>query len=77
MAKHHIYFQTTASTVVEIELPDDVTDPEAITEAAEKQINFPTLCGPCEGSHAQNLTLSDEWTALYKDGKRIGEPGGR
>lgn len=74
MAKHRIYFQTVASTVIEIELPDDVTDPEAITEAAEEQIDFPTLCNHCEGSRFQNLELGDEWKPITKDGKPIDGP---
>lgn len=67
MATHRILFQAVATTVVDIELPDDVTDPAAILEAAEDQIDFPDLCNHC----GDDLDLADQWTAIAKDGQPL------
>ena len=76
MAKHRIYFQTIASTSIEVEVPDEVTDPEEIAELAEEQADFPTLCHQCTGGtrfQSQNLELGDEWEPLREDGKPVVE----
>jgi hypothetical protein len=43
MAKYRIYVTTTASGTVDIEVPDDVTDPTEIVERAFDEGEFPSL----------------------------------
>lgn len=43
MAKYLVYVTTTASGTVDIEVPDDVTDPEEIAELAFSKGTLPTL----------------------------------
>lgn len=77
MAKHQIYFQTFASTSIEVELPDDITDPEEIVEYVQENADMPTLCHHCTGGskfERQNLTLGDEWEPLREDGKPVIDP---
>ena len=67
MAKRRVYFQAVVSTVVEIDLPDNELDPEAILEAAEEQVDFPDLCNQC----GTGLELADDWKATALDGEPL------
>jgi len=75
MAKYSVPMTTWASTTVEIEVPDDMTDPEQIAEIAERQLHadgIPSLCHQCAGGTrygSQNLEIGDEWEAAETDGK--------
>jgi hypothetical protein len=67
MAKHRILFQAVAATVIEVDLPDDITDPAKILEAAENQVDFPDLCNHC----GDDIDLADQWKAVAKDGQPL------
>ena len=49
MAKYRVYVTTTASAVVDIEVPDDVTGPNEIAEIAFDKAEFPTLSAKASG----------------------------
>lgn len=67
MPKYRIYFQTHASTSVELDVPEEITDPEGVMNWAEDQgsLDFPSLCHRCTGGRygAPSLELGDEWAA--------------
>lgn len=59
-----VYFQAIASTSVEIDVPDEVTDSDDIVNLAyEQNPDFPTLCHHCSGGQfgKPELELGDEW----------------
>lgn len=77
MTKVRIYFQTFASTSIEVEVPDGITDPEEIAEYAQENANFPRLCNHCTGGtrfDRQSLELGDEWEPLRENGKPVIDP---
>ena len=73
MARYTVPFTTWANTSVEIEVPDDVTDPEQIAELAWEQMGEeggPTLCHQCTGTrNGGGLEIGDEWEPARFDGK--------
>lgn len=72
MSMRRILFQAPATAALNVDLPDGVTDPTAVQEAAEAQgVDFPTLCNGCE-SH---VDLSDEWKPAAMDGELLPGPG--
>lgn len=72
MAKYRVNMQTIASTSIEIEVPDDVTDLEEITERAFNEANFPTLCAQCSGwGKDYSLDLGDEWDVSEYNGEPL------
>ncbi|WP_035838964.1 hypothetical protein [Kitasatospora azatica] len=67
MAVYSVALTTWANTSVEVEVPDDVTDPERIAELAVEHNDPPTLCNQCSGggrSGHQELELGDDWQAV-------------
>lgn len=74
MAKYRVSMQTVATTVIEVEVPDDVTDPEEIAERAYEEGTFPTICAHCSGwGKDHNLDLGDEWEVSEYEGKPLVE----
>lgn len=73
MARYIVPMTTWASTTVEIEVPDDITDPEQIAELALEQMAVeggPTLCHQCSSSrNGGGLEIGDEWEPAESDGK--------
>jgi hypothetical protein len=68
MAKYRVYLKTTASGVVDVEVPDDVTDPEEIAELAWQEAEFPTLSAQASGwGRSWSLDLG-EWETDVVDG---------
>lgn len=66
MAKYSVPFTTWASTVIEVEVPDDMTDPEQIADLALEQMakeSGPALCHQCAIGRRGNggLEIGDEW----------------
>ena len=49
MAKYRVYVTTTASGTVDVEVPDDVTDPNEIAELAYDKAEFPALSAKGSG----------------------------
>ncbi len=77
MTKVRVFFKTTASTSIEVEVPDGITDPEEIAEYAQENADMPTLCHHCTGGtkyERQNLELGDDWEPLREDGKPVIDP---
>ncbi|MFI9235807.1 hypothetical protein [Streptomyces sp. NPDC053079] len=74
--RYRVHLQTVASTAIDVEVPDDVTDPAEIIEAAYEQGEFPTLCHQCSGGlrQRQNLDLGDGWEPVTDNGKPIIDP---
>ncbi|MGW4648086.1 hypothetical protein [Kitasatospora sp. NPDC004289] len=68
MARYTVTLVTSASTVVEVDVPDDVTDPEEIAALALEQNNEPDLCRQCSHAGGQELYLGDEWEPNRFDG---------
>jgi hypothetical protein len=74
MAKYRVSMQTVATTVVEIEVPDDVTDHEEIATRAAEEGEFPTICGQCAGwGRGYSLDMGDEWNVSEYEGKPLVE----
>lgn len=74
MAKYRVSMQTVATTVIEIEVPDDVTDPEEIAERAAEEGEFPTICAQCAGwGRNYNLVMDGEWIVSEYEGKPLVE----
>lgn len=68
MTKYRVYVTTTASGTVDIEVPDDVTDPELIAELAFNEGTFPTLSAKGSGwGESWSLELGD-WETEVEDG---------
>jgi hypothetical protein len=68
MAKYRVYVTTTASGSVEIEVPDDVTDPEEISELAFSKGKLPRLSAQGAGwNEPWSLDLG-EWETDIVDG---------
>ena len=68
MPKYRVYLTTTASAAVDIEVPDDVTDPDEIAELAWSESEFPTLSAQASGwGRPWSLDLG-EWEADIVDG---------
>lgn len=71
MATYAVTLITNASTVVEVTVPDDVTDPTTIAELAIEENRGPNLCHQCSGggrSNGQELTIGDDWEPVMFDG---------
>lgn len=75
MARYSVPFTTWASTIVDIEVPDDVTDPTEIVELAERKlydIGTPDLCHQCSGGGrggTGNLSIGDDdWAVPIHNG---------
>ncbi len=65
--KYRVLIQTVASATVDIEVPDDVTDPDEIAERALSEGNLPTLCAQCSGwDKGFSLDLGD-WDITEHD----------
>lgn len=74
MAKYRVHVQTTASATVEVEVPDDVTDPNEISELAFDKADFPHLSAKAAGwGETWSLDLG-EWEDVIEDGKPAVEP---
>lgn len=74
MTKYRVNMQTVATTVIEIEVPDDMTDPEEIAERAADEAEFPTLCAQCAGwGRNVSLAMDGEWTVSEYEGKPLVE----
>ena len=74
MARYSVPMTTWASTVVDVDVPDDITDPEQIAELALQQMaeeGGPSLCHQCASGRrgSGGLELGDEWGAVQHDGK--------
>lgn len=73
MARYSVPMSTWASTVVEVDVPDDVTDPQQIADLALEQMaekGGPTLCHQCAGSrNGGGLDIGDEWEAVQNNGQ--------
>ena len=68
MSKYRVYATTTASGYVDIEVPDDVTDPEEISEIAFAKHSLPTLGANASGwGQPWGLELG-EWEPDIVDG---------
>lgn len=67
MPKYRVPLTTWADIAVDVDVPDDVTDPNAIAELAMEQVNV-SLCHQCAGSRNDSLTLGDEYSAVLTDG---------
>jgi hypothetical protein len=68
MAKYRVYLQTVASGTVDIEVPDDVTDPEEICELAFAEKELPSLGAQASGwGQPWSLDLG-EWEPETQDG---------
>ena len=68
MAKYRVYVTTTASGTVDIEVPDDVTDPEEISEIAFSKGELPTLSAKGQGwGESWSLDLG-EWEPEIENG---------
>ena len=68
MAKYRVYLTTTASAAVDIEVPDDVTDPEEISEIAWNEAEFPSLSAQASGwGQSWSMDLG-EWGNEIVDG---------
>jgi len=68
MAKYRVYVTTTASGTVDIEVPDDVTDPEEIAELAYSNGELPTLSAKGSGwGEPWSLELGD-WETETENG---------
>lgn len=74
MTKYRVYVQTTATAVVEVEVPDGVTDPDEISQIAADKGEFPTLSAKASGwGEKWSLELGD-WEDVIEDGKPYVEP---
>lgn len=72
MRRVSVPMTTWANSSVIVEVPDDVTDPEAIAELARVKFHedSPTLCNGCTGGHSQGapeLEIGDEWDIPLDD----------
>jgi hypothetical protein len=68
MAKYRVYVTTTASGTIDIEVPDDVTDPEEISEIAFSKGEWPRLSAQGSGwGQPWSLELG-EWEPEIQDG---------
>ncbi len=68
MAKYRVYVTTMASGAVDIEVPDDVTDPEEISELAFRKGTLPSLTAQGSGwGEPWSLELG-EWEPEEQDG---------
>lgn len=68
MRRYTVTLVTSASTVVEVDVPDDITDPERIAALAVAANNEPGLCNRCSHADGQELHLGDEWKPGRLDG---------
>ncbi|WP_354643927.1 hypothetical protein [Kitasatospora camelliae] len=67
MARYTVTLTTSANAVVDVEVPDDVTDPEEIAElavAALEDEGAPDLCNAC----ATPVQLGDDWRPARHQG---------
>ena len=72
MAKYRVNMQTVATTVIEVEVPDDVTDLEEIAEIAANEGEFPTICAQCAGwGREYSLDMDGEWNVSEYEGKPL------
>lgn len=73
MARYSVPMTVWASTTVEIDVPDHITDPEQIAELAIEHMaetGGPTLCHQCSSSrNGGGLEVGDEWEPVTDDGK--------
>ena len=68
MPTYRVYLTTTASATVNVEVPDDVTDPEEIAELAWSEAEFPTLSAQASGwGQSWSMDLG-EWETEIVDG---------
>lgn len=74
MAKYRVALQTVATTSIEIEVPDDVTDLDEIAELAAGQ-DMPTICAHCSGmfGHGPSLDMDDAWEVSEYNGEPLVE----
>lgn len=73
MAKYSVTIKTTAFATVDIEVPDDVTDPEEIAERVLSKGDMPDLCAQCSGRNQKFSLELGEWEyAEHYDGPHKG-----
>lgn len=74
MAKYRVSMQTVATITIEIEVPDDITDPHEIAERAAEEGEFPTICAQCAGwGRDYSLDMDGEWEVSEFEGKPLVE----
>ncbi len=65
MAKYRVFIHTGAYASVDVEVEDDLIEPDEIIERAETLAleNAPTICGQCSGwgQNGISLDLGDDW----------------
>ncbi|MEQ4611569.1 hypothetical protein ABMX48_37205 [Streptomyces cavourensis] len=77
MTKYRVDIRTVAYATVEVEVPDDVTDPYSIAAAAlEGGAELPTLDAKGSGvGESWTLGLEDDgWTEVTLDGEPVVQP---
>ena len=68
MTKYRVYVTTTASAVVNVEVPDDVTDPNEIAEIAFDKAEFPKLSAKASGWGESWSMEIGEWEIETENG---------
>ncbi|MBH0243107.1 hypothetical protein I3W98_10125 [Streptomyces cavourensis] len=77
MTRYRVDIRTVAYATVEVEVPDDVTDPYSIAAAAlEGGAELPTLDAKGSGvGEPWTLALeADGWTEVTRDGEPVVQP---
>lgn len=68
MPKYRVWLTTPAEAAIEVEVPDSVTDPEDILDAAYEG-DMPTLCAHCSGwNDSYSLGLGEAWEPVEEAG---------
>lgn len=74
MAKYSVPFTTWANISVEVEVPDNVTDPQEIVELAQEADQGTSLCRQCGGSRNNGLEIGDDFEPVMEekpDGQQV------
>lgn len=73
MPKYRVYLQTVASATVDIDVPDNITDPEEIAEYAYLNGETPTLGAQASGwGKSWSLDLGEWETTTHDRGPHKG-----
>lgn len=67
--KFRVFFQTVASGIVDVDVPDSITDVEEAREFAENHANPDTmyLCYQCSGDESGYSLELGEWEPAYDE----------
>lgn len=73
MPKYRVHLETIATASVEVDVPDDMTDPEAIAEYAYQHAELPTLGAQASGwGQPWSMDLGDWETTTHFTGPHKG-----